>query len=160
MSNVTPMKIDITDGRLPIKEKGLVFQEFESPAEERRNQLEKLAAGFRLFDYFGFNEGVAGHITYRDPEFKDHFWVNPLGVHFSQISVSDLLLVNHDGKVVQGDKDVNVAAFAIHSRLHKARPDVNAAAHSHSIYGRTFSTLGKLLDPISQDACAFYENQA
>ena len=159
MSNVTPIKIDTTDGRLPIKEKGLVFQEFANPAEERRNQLEKLAAGFRLFDYFGFNEGVAGHITYRDPEFKDHFWVNPLGVHFSQISVSDLLLVNHDGKVVQGDKDVNVAAFAIHSRLHKARPDVNAAAHSHSIYGRTFSTLGKLLDPISQDACAFYENQ-
>ena len=67
-----------------------------------------------MFDYFGFNEGVAGHITYRDPEFKDHFWVNPLGVHFSQISVSDLLLVNHDGKVVQGDRDVNVAAFAIH----------------------------------------------
>ena len=52
-----------------------------------------------------------------------------------------------------------MAAFAIHSRLHKARPDVNAAAHSHSIYGRTFSTLGKLLDPISQDACAFYERQ-
>ncbi len=64
------------------------------------------------------------------------------------------------GKVVQGDKDVNVAAFAIHSRLHKARPDVNAAAHSHSIYGRTFSTLGKMLDPITQDACAFYEKQA
>ena len=159
MSNVAPIKIDTTDGRLPIKDKGLVFQEFANPAEERRNQLEKLAAGFRLFDYFGFNEGVAGHITYRDPEFQDHFWVNPLGVHFSQISVSDLLLVNHDGKVVQGDRDVNVAAFAIHSRLHKARPDVNAAAHSHSIYGRTFSTLGKLLDPISQDACAFYENQ-
>ena len=95
MSNVTPIKIDTTDGRLPLKEKGLVFQEFSNPAEERRNQLEKLAAGFRLFDYFGFNEGVAGHITYRDPEFKDHFWVNPLGVHFSQISVSDLLLVNH-----------------------------------------------------------------
>ena len=85
--------------------------------------------------------------------------MNPLGVHFSQISVSDLILVNHDGEVIQGDKAVNVAAFAIHSRLHKARPDVNAAAHSHSIYGRTFSTLGKLLDPISQDACAFYERQ-
>ena len=73
MSNVAPIKIDTTDGKLPIKEKGLVFQEFANPAEERRNQLEKLAAGFRLFDYFGFNEGVAGHITYRDPEFKDHF---------------------------------------------------------------------------------------
>ena len=55
---------------------------------------------------------------------------------------------------------MNVAAFAIHSRLHKARPDVNAAAHSHSMYGRTFSSLGKLLDPITQDSCAFYERQA
>ena len=69
------------------------------------------------------------------------------------------MCIRDSGKVVQGDRDVNIAAFAIHSRLHKARPDVNAAAHSHSIYGRTFSTLGKLLDPISQDACAFYENQ-
>ena len=159
MSNVTPIKIDILDGRLPIKGKGLEMTEFANVAELRRNQLEKLAAGFRMFAHFGFNEGVAGHITLRDPEFNDHFWVNPLGVHFSQISVSDLILVNHDGKVVQGDKDVNVAAFSIHSRLHKARPDVNAAAHSHSIYGRTFSTLGKLLDPISQDACAVYDNQ-
>ena len=160
MTNVSPIKIDTTDGRLPLKGKGLEMTEFANAAELRRNQLEKLAAGFRMFAYFGFNEGVAGHITLRDPEFSDHFWVNPLGVHFSQISVSDLILVNHEGKVVQGDKDVNVAAFAIHSRLHAARPDINAAAHSHSIYGRTFSTLGKPLDPISQDACAFYETQA
>jgi ribulose-5-phosphate 4-epimerase/fuculose-1-phosphate aldolase len=160
MTNVAPIKIDISEGRLPLKGKGLEMTEFANVAELRRNQLEKLAAGFRMFAHFGFNEGVAGHITLRDPEFPDHFWVNPLGVHFSQISVSDLILVNHDGKVIQGDKDVNVAAFAIHSRLHAARPDVNAAAHSHSIYGRTFSTLGKPLDPISQDACAFYETQA
>jgi len=48
--------------------------EFANVAELRRNQLEKLAAGFRMFAYFGFNEGVAGHITLRDPEFSDHFW--------------------------------------------------------------------------------------
>ena len=160
MTNVAPIKIDISKGRLPLKGKGLEMTEFTNVAELRRNQLEKLAEGFRMFAHFGFNEGVAGHITLREPEFPDHFWVNPLGVHFSQISVSDLILVNHDGKVIQGDKDVNVAAFAIHSRLHAARPDVNAAAHSHSIYGRTFSPLGKPLDPISQDACAFYETQA
>jgi hypothetical protein len=111
MTNVSPIKIDTTDGRLPLKGKGLEMTEFANAAELRRNQLEKLAAGFRMFAYFGFNEGVAGHITLRDPEFSDHFWVNPLGVHFSQISVSDLILVNHEGKVVQGDKDVNVAAF-------------------------------------------------
>ena len=152
--------IDVTKGKTAQRIKGsLNPPEFGSIEEERRHGLERLASAFRMFAHFGYDEGLAGHITLRDPEYKDHFWVNPLGVHFSQISVSDLLLVNHDGKVVQGDKDVNVAAFAIHSRLHKARPDVNAAAHSHSIYGRTFSTLGKLLDPISQDACAFYESQ-
>ena len=58
---------------------------FSSLEEERQHRKERLAAGFRIFGKFGFSEGVAGHITYRDPEFKDHFWVNPLGVHFSQI---------------------------------------------------------------------------
>ena len=145
MSKVVPLKIDTDLGKLPLKEKGLDMIDFKSTEELRRNQLEKLVAGFRLFSYFGYDEGVAGHITFRDPEFDDHFWVNPLGVHFGQIKISDLLLVNHDGEVVQGDRPVNVAAFAIHSRLHKARPDVNAAAHSHSLYGRTFSSLGKKL---------------
>ena len=154
------IKIDTTKGRLPPKPKGLEMVECKTIEETRRQQLEKLTAGFRLFAYFGYDEGVAGHITVRDPEFSDHFWVNPIGIHFSQIKVSDLLLVNHDGEVVQGDRPVNVAAFAIHSRLHQARPDVNAAAHSHSMYGKTFSTFGKLLDPISQDSCAFYERQA
>ena len=70
------------------------------------------------------------------------------------------MCIRDSGEVVQGNRPVNVAAFAIHSRLHKARPDVNAAAHSHSMYGRTFSSLGKLLDPITQDSCAFYERQA
>ena len=59
-------------------------------------------------------------------------------MHFNQICVSDLILVNKDGEVVLGDKPVNTAAFAIHSSLHDARPDVNAAAHSHSMYGKNF----------------------
>ena len=94
----------------------------------------------------------------RDPEYKDHFWVNPFGVHFSQIKVSDLLLVSHDGDIVIGDRPVNNAAFAIHSRLHMNHPELNAAAHSHSMYGKTFSTMGRLLEPITQDSCAFYDN--
>ena len=53
---------------------------------------------------------------------------------------------------------VNNAAFAIHSRLHMNHPDLNAAAHSHSMYGKTFSTMGRLLEPITQDSCAFYDN--
>jgi ribulose-5-phosphate 4-epimerase/fuculose-1-phosphate aldolase len=131
---------------------------FESVEEERLHRKQRLAAGFRLFSRFGFDEGVAGHITARDPELTDHFWVNPFGMHFSHIRVSDLILVNHEGEVVQGEWAVNRAAFAIHSQVHAARPDVVAAAHSHSTYGRAWSTLGRKLDPITQDVCAFYDD--
>jgi ribulose-5-phosphate 4-epimerase/fuculose-1-phosphate aldolase len=133
---------------------------FDNVEDERRYRKERLAASFRLFSKFGFDEGVAGHITARDPEHEDHFWVNSFGMHFSQIKVSDLILVNHDGKVVEGDKPVNKAAFAIHSRVHAARPDVVAAAHSHSLHGKAWSSLGRLLDPITQDACRFYDDHA
>src|SRR5207249_2867098 len=51
-------------------------------------------------------------------------------------------------------------AFAIHSQVHAARPDIVAAAHAHSLYGKTWSSLGRLLDPITQDVCAFYEDHA
>src|SRR5580698_2248744 len=129
---------------------------FATAGEERLHRKQRLAAGFRLFSKFGFDEGVAGHITARDPEQLDHFWVNPFGMHFGHIRVSDLLLVNHDGEVVHGDRPVNTAAFAIHSQVHAARPDVIAAAHSHALYGKAWSTLGRLLDPITQDACMFY----
>ncbi|MCI0182300.1 MAG: class II aldolase/adducin family protein [Acidibacillus sp.] len=133
---------------------------FKNVEEERRYRKERLAGAFRLFALFGFDEGVAGHITVRDPEHVDQFWVNPFGMHFSQIKVSDLILVNHAGKVVEGDAMVNAAAFAIHSQVHQARPDVIAAAHAHSMYGKAWSTLGRLLDPITQDACAFYDDHA
>jgi ribulose-5-phosphate 4-epimerase/fuculose-1-phosphate aldolase len=131
---------------------------FSSVEEERQYRKVRLAAGFRLFSRFGFDEGVAGHITARDPELTDHFWVTPFGMYFGHIRASDLCLVNHNGEVVQGDRVINQAAFAIHSQVHAARPDVIAAAHSHSVYGKTWSTLGRRLDPLTQDACAFYED--
>jgi len=124
--------------------------------QERLHRKQRLAAAFRLFSRFGFDEGVAGHITARDPELTDHFWVNPFGMHFGHIRVSDLLLVRHDGVIVEGSLPVNQAAFAIHSQVHAARPDVIGAAHAHSVYGKTWSSLGRLLDPITQDACSFY----
>ena len=133
---------------------------FETVEEERLHRKQRLAAGFRLFSKFGFDEGVAGHITARDPEFEDRFWVNPFGMHFGQIRVSDLLLVNHAGEVVEGDRPVNQAAFAIHSQVHAARPDVVAAAHSHSVYGKAWSSLGRVLDPITQDSCSFYDDHS
>ena len=131
---------------------------FDSIPEERQYRKEQLAAGFRLFGRFGFSEGVAGHITVRDPENPEWFWVNPFGMSFNQIKASDLLLVDHGGEILHGDRPLNRAAFCIHSQVHKARPDALAAAHSHSLYGKAFASLGIPLDPITQDACAFFED--
>jgi ribulose-5-phosphate 4-epimerase/fuculose-1-phosphate aldolase len=129
-----------------------------SLAEERRRRKERLAGGLRIFAALGFAEGVAGHITARDPEFLDTFWVNPFGMGFDRIRVSDLIRVDERGKVVEGSGPLNVSAFAIHAQIHAARPEVVAAAHTHSIFGKAWSAVGRLIDPITQDACAFFED--
>ncbi|SFC16232.1 class II aldolase/adducin family protein [Microbulbifer thermotolerans] len=135
----------------------VIFGEPSQPPEQvREERKRKLTAAFRLFGKFGFDEGVAGHITVRDPELEDHFWVNPMGVSFKLLKMSQLLLVNHRGEVVEGDGYLNGAAFTIHSHIHRMRPDVVAAAHAHSLYGKAWSSLGRLLDPITQDSCAFF----
>lgn len=70
-----------------------------------------------------------------------------------------MVLVNKAGEIVAGKPAaLNKAAFAIHSAIHKARPDVVAAAHSHTIYGKTWSAMGRHLDPLTQDACIFYKD--
>lgn len=133
---------------------------FASVEEERRHRKQRLAGALRLFAHHGLDEGVAGHISVRDPQAPDHFWVNPFGVHFSRVSAKDLVLVDNDGHVVEGTRSVNRAAFAIHSEIHNARPDVTAAAHAHSLYGRALAAMGQRLAPLVQEACAFYEDHA
>ena len=131
---------------------------FSSSADEREHRKQRLAAAFRLFGKFGFGEGVAGHITARDPEEPHHFWVNPYGMSFHLIRASDLICVDASGSVVRGDRPVNKAAFAIHGGLHVNSPDVIAAAHAHSPYGKALSSLRCMVEPLTQDACTFYQD--
>ncbi|MEV0112199.1 class II aldolase/adducin family protein [Streptomyces sp. NPDC086554] len=132
----------------------------DSMADERRYRKERLAGALRLFGRLGYEDGVSGHITARDPEYDDCFWVNPFGMPFKHITVGDLVLANAEGQVVEGRHHVNQAAFTVHAQAHLARPDVVAVAHCHSLHGRALSTLGELLDPITQESCAFYESHA
>ncbi|KAL4796750.1 class II aldolase/adducin N-terminal [Aspergillus venezuelensis] len=136
------------------------YPKFDNLEDERLYRKQHLAAAFRLFADRGFDEGVAGHISVRDPILTDHFWINPLSAHFSLIKVSDLVLVDEDGNVVEGDEPVNLPAFAIHSEIHKARPDVNAACHAHSVAGKAFSCFGRELEMITQDSLRFYKSHA
>ncbi|MBL1095422.1 class II aldolase/adducin family protein [Streptomyces coffeae] len=131
-----------------------------SPDDERRHRKERLAAALRLFGRYGYEEGVSGHITVRDPELTDCFWVNPFGMPFAHITAGDLILVNQAGQVVEGRYHVNQAAFVVHSHVHRARPDAVAVAHSRSVHSRALSSLGELLEPINQEVCAFFEDHA
>jgi ribulose-5-phosphate 4-epimerase/fuculose-1-phosphate aldolase len=81
-------------------------------------------------------------------------------MNFKMVRVRDLLLVNDRGDIVEGSWPLNTAAFVIHSHIHAARPDVVAAAHSHSVHGKAWSALRRPLDPLTQDACAFYSDHA
>ena len=125
-------------------EKMVNYPQFPNVEEERYYRKKMLAAAYRIFGKLGFSEGVAGHITCRDPEYPDCFWVNPFGLSFKRLKMSDLVLVNEAGEIVAGKPaPLNKAAFAIHSAIHQARPDVVAAAHSHTIYGKS-TAMGRL----------------
>ncbi|MFF2844985.1 class II aldolase/adducin family protein [Streptomyces sp. NPDC058001] len=128
--------------------------------DERRHRRERLAGALRIFGRLGFEDGVSGHVTARDPEFTDCAWVNPFGMPFAHVTVGDLILVNSEGQVVEGRHHVNQAAFTVHAEVHRARPDVVAVAHCHTPHGGALSALGELLEPITQEACAFYEDHA
>ncbi|MGW5274817.1 class II aldolase/adducin family protein [Streptomyces sp. NPDC004044] len=132
----------------------------QSIDEERAYRKERLAGALRLFASYGYEDGVSGHITARDPEYTGCFWVNPFGAPFDGLLPEELILVNGDGQVVEGRHHVNQAAFAVHAQVHRARPDVVAVAHTHSLHGRALSALGEFIEPITQESCAFYEDHA
>lgn len=144
-------------------QEGLKFPElpsFATPAEERRHRKERLAAACRAFALQGFDYGFAGHLTVRDPEHPELYWTNPMCVHFSNVKVSNLILVDHAGKVVEGEYAVNRAGFVLHAAVHEAHPEIMAMCHAHTLYGTAYAALGRPLAPITQDAAAFFEDHA
>ena len=139
------------------------IENYEFVNLEAKRQYEKiiLALTFNIFSDLGFNEGIAGHITLRDSIYPNLFWVNPFGMHFSLIEPEDLILVDWNGKIVEGKHTkVNLSAFIIHSSIHKTRNDVNAIVHAHSLYGRVWSTTGRLIEPVVIESTPFYNDHA
>ncbi|MFJ3671354.1 class II aldolase/adducin family protein [Streptomyces sp. NPDC090106] len=117
---------------------------------------QELVEAIRLFAVLGYSEGIAGHISVGDPGRPGHYWVNPFGLDFHQVRPKDLLLIDPDGEVSRGRGALNPAVDPLHGELHRARPDLTAFAHTHSPCGKAWSALGRVLDPITQDACALY----
>ena len=156
-SIVKPGKVSIYQ---PDQE-GLIFPElptFDSPAAHRQHLKERLVGACRAFALQGFDYGFAGHLTVRDPENRSLYWTNPMAVHFSQVKMSNLICADHEGNVVEGKFAINRAGFVLHAAVHELHQDIVAMCHAHTVYGTAFASLGKKLEPISQDAAAFYED--
>jgi ribulose-5-phosphate 4-epimerase/fuculose-1-phosphate aldolase len=156
--------LDADDKRVSVyqpEQQGLKFPEvpvFATHAEERQHRKERLVAACRAFALHGLDYGFAGHLTVRDPEFPDLYWTNPMAVHFSQVKLSNLILANHEGKVVQGTYALNRAGFVLHAAVHEMHQDIVAMCHAHTVYGTAWAALGRQLDPITQDAAVFFED--
>ena len=143
------------------EQQGLVFPElpeFDSVESHRQHLKERLVGACRAFALERLDYGFAGHLTIRDPGDPGLYWTNPMAVHFSQVKVSNLILADHKGTVVAGKHAINRAGFVLHAAVHEAHQEIVAMCHAHTLYGTAFASLGKKLDPISQDAAAFFED--
>ena len=131
---------------------------------DERRQLWKweAAVGYRIFAAMRWGQLGDGHITCRDPEHRDHFWMLSYGVPFHQATVHDLILIGPDGSVVDGPAHAtaNIAGYNIHHPLLEVRQDINAAAHTHTAFGTPWSANVEPFRAISQESCSFVFNQA
>ena len=132
-------------------------QAIERLREERKQQV---ALGYRVFAAFGWGDLGDGHISARDPEWTDCFWLLDTDVSFGTADAESLVLVTPDGTIAGGNGNANWPAYHIHYPILAARPDVVSVAHTHTPYGTPFAASAALLEPITQEACVFYEDHA
>jgi ribulose-5-phosphate 4-epimerase/fuculose-1-phosphate aldolase len=102
-------------------------------ADELRAQRKReVALGYRILAAQRWGDLGDGHISARDPERTDCFWLLRYGVSYHQARVSDLVLVGPDGTLVEGEGIISSAAYYIHQPILEARPDAVSATHVHT----------------------------
>ena len=112
----------------------------------------QLAACYRAFVHYGWTDSIFTHLSARVPGQTDQYLINPYGLMFQEICASNLIKVDFDGNVIDGDYPFNEAGHAIHSAMLKARPDVNVALHSHTRAGMAVSCMDCGLLPLTQQS--------
>lgn len=120
-----------------------------------------LAACYRLMHLYGMTDLVYNHITARVPDAPELFLINAYGLHYTEVTASNLHKIDHAGEIVlRADTHygINHAGYLIHGAVHKARPDVNCAIHSHTRAGVAVSAMKCGLLPLSITAMRFIGN--
>jgi ribulose-5-phosphate 4-epimerase/fuculose-1-phosphate aldolase len=125
----------------------------------------ELAAACRLTHLFGWTDLLATHISIRAPGRNDRYFVNPLGVLFDEVTASNVLEVDLDGRVVteagRGAGELNPAGTVIHGAIHATgSPQAEAVIHLHSRDGVAVSCQRDGLLPLNQMALMVYGDLA
>lgn len=92
-----------------------------------------LAAMYRIFAYLKWDESIYNHISIRVPDEPEHFLINPFGMHYSEITASNLVKVDINGNIVgHSDWPINPAGFTFHGAIHAKVPDAHCVMHVHT----------------------------
>ena len=106
----------------------------------------QLAACYRIFDMLGWVEMIYNHITVRVPDSaargEKQFLINPFGLHYSEVTASNLVKIDLQGKVLDGSRHpVNPAGFTVHAAIHDGLPDAHCVMHTHTTAGVAVACL-------------------
>lgn len=120
-----------------------------------------MAALLRISAVHGYNEGIDNHYSLAVDGRDDLFLLNRYGPHWSEMRPADILLVDLDGNVVDGDGDGQITALQIHRQIHRARPDARCVMHTHMPYASAIaSTQTGFLTRLTQNSMSFHGSVA
>ncbi len=131
------------------KPKGLLLEEAPRTGQrliavsgEERAARQRLAACYRVFDYLGWTESIFNHITLRVPGPETIFLINPFGLHYSEVTASNLVAVDIEGHPVRPtEHPINLAGFVTHSAIHGHIPAAHCVMHTHTTTGSAVACL-------------------
>lgn len=110
-------------------------------AEEWQTRVQ-LAACYRIFAHLGWTELIYNHITLRLPGPETHFLINPFGLHYSEVTASNLVKIDLKGNIIgQSDWPVNPAGFTVHAAIHDGIPGAHCVMHTHTTAGMAVACL-------------------
>jgi ribulose-5-phosphate 4-epimerase/fuculose-1-phosphate aldolase len=133
----------------------------QASAEAERRARVDLAACYRLADRFGLNEGIDNHLTLLLPGHADRFLLAPFGMHWSEVTASDFMVVDFGGRVLAGQGSVEDTALYIHQPVHRLSPQGRCVLHTHMPYATALCMLeNPHLEMAVQSALGFYNDVA
>jgi len=136
------------------------MQELSTTRAPERAARVDLAAAFRLAARMQLHEGVCNHFSLMLPEGK-RFLLNRYGLHWSEVTASNLLALDADGNVLDGEGEFEKTAFYIHSRIHLANPRAACVLHTHMPYATTLTLIENgRLEMVEQNALRFHDDIA